>query len=227
MTAFSEVQLQQLQQLLKVELTQTERNLAKWVETKMDEKINPIIAQFSILKDENRSLKQRLNQLENHARRSNLEIIGFPLEPNLQPQVIIQRIANKIGYKLEDSDIVTAHRNGRVKLVGTNKYQDIVVELKNRNVVSDIIEKSEAFRKSNDGMMTAFMFCSRMPESKISIYRQISGELKKLRWLAMKKKEALKFKFCWINRSGKLMMKKDESSEPIWINTVEDIDQLQ
>ena len=67
------------------------------------------------------------------------------------------------------------------------------------------------------------MISTRAPDIQISVYRKISSELKKLKWLAGQRKTTLKYQFCWISKTGKLCMRKAAGNQAITISSEEDL----
>lgn len=225
--AFTDIQLQQLRGLIQEEFQKNEDRVMSAVKTLISTELEPLKKEVRSLKVENRSLRARLTHLESHSRRSNVEIVGFPTEPDLPASEVVQRIATQCGYQLIDSAVVAAHRNGKKKKAADDgvETQDIVVEFRDRRVLNDFLDNVKSFSQKQKGL-TAKNFCSRAAPTKLSVFRQIPKELKRLRWLALQKKAELNYKFCWISRSGKLMMRKDTDSEPLWITTEEDFAKL-
>ena len=99
------------------------------------------------------------------------------------------------------------------------------MELSDKVAADRFLGKIEEIR-STTGKLTANVFYHDAPNVVISISRQIPEEMKNLCWLVSKKKEALKYNFCWINVSGRLMIRKGEGSKAIWIENETFLDKL-
>lgn len=223
---FTDEQLNQLRAIFVEEHKKYEEQLLTKVKALIVTELQPLKEEVRSLKAENRSLRARLLRCESHSRRSNMEIVGFPLKPEMPVEEIVSRIANQSNYQLTDGAIVTAHRNGMIKKAenGT-ETQNIVVEFRDRKTLGGLLDAVKALSKQKT-VLTAKTFCSRAPATKVMVFRQIPKEMKRLRWLARKKKEELGYAFCWITASGKLMMRKTTDADPIWISTEEDLGKL-
>lgn len=219
---FSSAQLDQLRTLIQEEFQRNESRLMTAVKNLIAKELEPLKNEVRSLKVENRSLRARLIHLESHSRRSNVEIVGFPTQPNLSAEEVVQRIATQTGYQLIDGATVAAHRNGKPKTTDGIETQDIVAEFRDRRVLNEFLESVKSFSQKHQGL-TAKQFCSRAAATKLSVFRQIPRELKRLRWLALQKKVELNYKFCWISKTGKLMVRKETDTEAIWITTEEDL----
>lgn len=112
---------------------------------------------------------------------------------------------------------------GKEKSIDGYKCQNIRATFHDAPLCEQFLEKYSTQKKSASGTRTN-QAGVRSPVMDIVIYRQIPRELKKLKWLADKKKESLKFKFCWVTKNGKLLMKRQEDSETTWIQTEEDLE---
>ena len=155
-----------------------------------------------------------------------MEILNFPKDPQFEAIELVHKIAQVVGCKMAASDINSAHRLKKVKIVNGLETQAIMAELTSQKLAAEFVSAAATYSKSAEGLK-ANLISKKCPSADFSVYRSIPPEMKKLRWLAMRKKEALKYQFCWIAvGSGKLLMKKSEGNNPIWIQMEEDLEKL-
>lgn len=151
--------------------------------------------------------------------------MNFPLVPKQSPADIFSRINVHCERELSETDIIRCARSGAPKPCGGTICQNITVELASRLAADRFLERIKKVRTTR-GKITADMFIPEVPSTEISVHRQLPKEMKKLRWLASKKKEALGYNFCWINESGRLMLRKEEGTKAIWIDNEATLDKL-
>ena len=84
------------------------------------------------------------------------------------------------------------------------------------------LNKVAELRTSKNGL-TSSLVSPKVKSAPIAVFRKISKELKRLKWLASQKKKELKYEFCWISRSGKLCMKKSSEAPVMSISSEEDL----
>ena len=223
---FSEQQVKTLSSLLQREFAKQETGLLTKVETMIVEMLQPMRADVASVKQETRLMKARILQLETCARGNCVEILNFPKEPQFDVIELVQKISTVVGCKMAASDIISAHRMKKVKPVDGIETQGILATLASQKLATEFANAAAKRSKSAEGLK-ASLISKKCSPADFSVYRSIPPEMKKLRWLAMRKKDALKYQFCWIaSGSGKLLMKKAEGDNPIWIQTEEDLEKL-
>lgn len=222
---FTKENTQILKNLLKEELTSLEERFTAKVESLLDEKLGLVRQEIASLQSDHKSMKSRLLQLETVQMMNQIEIVNFPLTPKQSATDIFARINEHCGREISGTEIVRCTRSGAPRPCGGGACQNITVELVSRGAVDRLLAKIKKVRTAK-GNLTANTFTPDVPSVEISIHRQLPKEMKKLRWLASKKKEALGYNFCWINESGRLMLRKEEGSKAIWVENEDILDKL-
>ena len=147
------------------------------------------------LKTENRKLKSRVSELENHMMRTQMEIHGLPTEPKLTGMMIVERLAKHVGFELNGDDVYSAERTGPIRLTNEVKIQQITVEFYRPDICDCFLEKVAQFRKTlrSPEELSSRNISSRAKPMPIFVARKIPLETRRLRWLAMQKKTALNY----------------------------------
>ena len=211
------------------QIAQMTETVGRLLDQKLDKYIKNVEKRFVAieseadqLKKENVKLKTRLCILETHARKTQAEVVGIPLEPWLDPVNMVIQLAKSAGIDLKPDHLSTAMRTGPIKETNGLKCQDITVDFERAMNCDVFLKKIGDLRTRRQGL-NATMVSSTMQEAPIAVFRKISSELKRLKWLAKQKAKSLNYEFCWISASGKLCMKKTQSSRAIAISCEEDL----
>lgn len=185
-------------------------------------RLKKIENEVATMSKENRKLKSRLCALESHVRRTQVEIVGYPLEPEIEGNDIVIRLAKSAGLEVKPGVLRSVARTGKVKISNGIKCQDLTVEFATVTNCEIFLGQMAVLRKTKNGL-TSKMVSSQVKEVKIAVFRCISNELKRLKWLADERRKAIGYQFCWISNRGKLCMRKAEGSPVISISCEEDI----
>lgn len=228
--SFTANQIKQLREVLQSEIRleiqrefgKLENTLLQRIETVVTERTERISCELSELKSEHSRARAKILQLETTAMRNGIEVVKFPKEPLLKTDEIIIRISKTINFKMAESDIVRTAWVGKVKKIDKIDCQNITVTFYDPKLAAGFMEAVKRFTKSSEGLK-ANEICSRCAPVVVRVFRQLPQEVKKLKWLASKKKDALKYAYCWVSSTGKLLMKKSEEDIPIWIQSEEDL----
>ena len=199
----------------------------KQFEDKVDDAVKSFGKSVDELKQDNRKLKARLNVLESLVLRNSVEIHGIPAESTTKPKDIVLKLARAMNMvELQESHIYSAVRSGLPKTVNGSKTQAITVEFFRQDISDCFLDRTKEFIKQSKEPLTTKVIGTRTKHVPIFVVRKTSPEIKRLRWLALQKKAALGYEFCWISKAGKLCMKKSAESPVISISCEEDIEQL-
>lgn len=171
----------------------------------------------------NEILKSKQAMLEYRDVNKSIEIVNFPLIDTVSPLEIAERIMKKLPVNVK---VREAYRCGKVKLINNAKCQDVIFELENSEQVESALKAIKNFSSTNKPWTADQLFQRCTAVARISMYRKLPAYLMTLKWLAKKKNESLKYPFCWINKSGKLMMKKNPASKAKWIQTPTKLESL-
>ena len=218
MSGFDSEQLKQMKELFFSEFDRRFNAL----EAHVDKKVSEVKREIDAVKAENLMLKSRLCTLESKATRSEVEILGFPMNTKLEPREVMKRLALAAGLTISHENILSAKRTGPPKISNGVSCKDITIEFHEPNHREQVILKTNELRKTKK-VWSSHIVSKNVEEVPISVVRKISKELKKLKWLANQRKTALNYEFCWISRSGKLCMKKTADSPVITISCEENL----
>lgn len=173
-----------------------------------------IKSELKELKNDIVELKQYSRRLKQYSRRSNFEITNFP-EPESSNENIIDVIT-----KLEEAtdlkiieNLVVAHR---VPRFNADKPKPIIVQVKSSDIRDILLKKLRSLK------LTASKINPRFTDTPVFFNEHLTLELKKLFFHARKYKTDQEFKFCWV-RSGKIFLRKNESSTILRVKSLEDL----
>lgn len=137
--------------------------------------------------------------------RNHNEMTGFPTEPKLNENGIIVRLARAAGLGLIEDRVYLARRVRPMKTNDDTNSQDIIAQFYRPDVCDRFLDSATKLRKAQK-QVTAEMVSSTAKPVPVFVSKRISRELTRLRWLAMQRKSALEFDFCWSSDSGRLCM---------------------
>ena len=115
-----------------------------------------LLQKISVLEQENKSLKLRLDELENYSRSDNLIIHGLP-EPagqsdqtlssrksdQLTREVILDLCQNRLELNIQETDISMAHR---IRRNGKDAHRPVIVHFTSRRARDDVFRARQALR---------------------------------------------------------------------------------
>ena len=114
---------------------------------KLQAKTEELRAPISTLEEEKFEINVRLNEQEQYSRRDNLIISGIPKEPNENVRSTVTKIAEKLGVKLHEYDVCTAHR-----LSNKGEAPAIVAKMNNHDKKNSLIlEGKKKVLSANQG----------------------------------------------------------------------------
>ena len=147
----------------------------------------------------------KLDALEQHGRRQNLEIVGIPVTSNEDTNAIVQEITELLQVIISSKNISTSHC-----LQAKSKFNPppIIVRFVNRDVRSRIYNNRKNARNAD------FTKLSIKGVEKIFINENLTYLKKKLFWKSKQKAKEAGFKFFWI-MSGNVYVRKLEDDKPM------------
>lgn len=181
------------------------------------------------LKEKVRSLEEKLNQLDDHGRRNNIEIAGFPVHPNETEEhclSALKTLATSVGHPLDTMAILKIHRNGKQRDGDGSqppRPPTIVAELRNRAVQEKFLQKVKSFYKNKNGVVTAGDLIPGSGDARVFIGRQLSPYTKYLLRRAKKLAKEKGYKFAWVTPTAKVLVRKAEGSRVIPIKHENDL----
>ncbi len=110
------------------------------------------------MKEENNTLRIRLESMEQYSRRNNLIVSGIPQREKENVRELVTNLASKWGINIPTSGIVAAHR-----LFSKSGIPDIIIKLADRDIIGQLIKSSKTTKLSSDclGIQPAtVIYCS-------------------------------------------------------------------
>jgi uncharacterized protein YoxC len=163
-------------------------------------------------------MSQRIDQLEQYLRNNNLEIQGVPEHKNENIVSIVNKIANVVSLKLEDTDILNstrvAHKNKDIKTP-----RAIVVQLRSVRCRDEFYSAVSRYNKKHPkSKLGSSLLGLSGPSVPIYVSEHLSPTNKSLHAAARARAKELTYKFVWV-RNGRIFMRKDETSPFVHIKS--------
>lgn len=109
-TVISDINADKLENQIKQFMPQLEVLISKMVATCIKESIDEVKRDINRLNEKTVVLERRIDDLEDHIRAKNIVIRGCPDMLPISPKVIVERIAVKLGFRLNSHEIISAQR---------------------------------------------------------------------------------------------------------------------
>lgn len=187
---------------------------------KMEKSLSTLSNKCIYLEKCNGALDQRVMDLEQAARKDNLEIAGVEQLPDESPAVIVKKISDVLKVDLVDSDIAWVRRLPQRK---TGKPAPIIVSFTPAGVVA---RTSLLTQRRNLVNVDSKTISGGQLQNKIFINEDLTKPIRELLW---KTKTQLRgtFKYIWIS-NGKILVKKgdNDNERPFWIRAECDLHEL-
>lgn len=172
------------------------------------------------------TLTERLNNLEQHLRDSNIEIQGMPQQRNENIVEIVRKIADVVSLKIEDRDILSCTRVASMNK-DSRRPRAIVVKLSSTRRRDEFYSAVSRFNKarSTNKLSTSLLGIGG-DNSLIYVSEHLSPANKALHAATRAKAKHLSYKFVWV-RNGRIFMRKDETSRFIHVKNQQLLDSLE
>jgi hypothetical protein len=184
----------------------------------MRDQVSVVLNSLADVQKENRQLRQKLDDMEQYSRNSNLEVVGVPETPSEVPEMIATTIAKKLGVPVQKEDIEAAHR-----VASSRSPKPLVIRFKARSLRDKVLDKSR--KQTQTEKLKAKDLCPDFKDTPVFINEHLTADRKKLITEARAKKNEKDYKYLW-TKSGTIYMKKFDSSPPIKIVSTEDLVKL-
>ncbi|KAG6454436.1 hypothetical protein O3G_MSEX008699 [Manduca sexta] len=173
-----------------------------------------------------KDITKRINQLEQHARASNVELQCVPEHRAENLVNTVKQLATVIKCNINDSEIL--HCTRIAKINPTNKRpRSIIVKFSSPRIRNSFLAAAITYNKTNkkDKLSSAHLGISTDNPAPIYVVEHLSPENKSIHAAARLRSKELGYKYLWV-RNGKIFMKKEESSETLLINNFEKLRNL-
>lgn len=170
-------------------------------------------------------LTNRVNQMEQHARSSNIEIQCVPETKTENVITLTKQLGSVIGCAITDNDILCSTRIAKVNR-NSPRPRSIVTQFSSPRLRDQFLAASIDFNKKNKGdKLNSSHIGMGGPKKPIYVVEHLSATNKEIHAAARIKARELGFQFVWI-RSGRILMRKDVTSECILIKDLATLDKL-
>lgn len=195
----------------------TEHEKSKDKIHKLEKTVEHINNKCTYLEKCNVALEQRVHDFEQNTRKHNIEIVGIEQMPDENVKEIVNKIGKIIDVSSDDIDWV---RRNQPRKQGV-KAASIIVGFKTSGTESRDAWLTQR-RKLSD--ITSDKITDGTNNSKIYINEDLTKATRTLLWKA-KKELHNNYKYIWISK-GKILVKKNEDENSIWVRCDNDINDL-
>jgi hypothetical protein len=166
-----------------------------------------------------KNLRELQDEFKQYGRRECLFIRGIPQLQGENTNEIIVKISSKVGVVMKEEDISISHRLP-VQGCNANNFNPAIIVKFTRRVVRD---KLFIARYKLKDLTTRDMGFSRSTPNKIFLVESLTKRKKELFKVCLQAKRDKGYRFLW-TQYGKIMMRKDESSEAVTISSLQQLD---
>ncbi|XP_037292798.1 uncharacterized protein LOC119188860 [Manduca sexta] len=189
--------------------------------------VNQLKTENQDLKSTVMSLTDRVSQLEQHSRAANVEIQCIPEFNRENLITTVKQIASTIKYNLCENDIHLCTRISKINKEN-KRPRSVVVKFSCPRVRDGFLAAAVIFNKkattNEDKLNTSHLGIGgeRRP---VYIGEHLSPAMKSLHAAARARAKELHYRFVWV-KSGKIFLRKTETSEYILINSATSLAEL-
>lgn len=165
------------------------------------------------LEKENKNLRDRLDELEQHHRLNNVEIKGLPVD--CDEVEIVKEIGKKLGEEIVDTDIDICHRVD----IPHSKDRNVIVRFSRRSKRNAVLAKAKKMRLTTEAL--GFEGASKP----VFLNEHLTQKNKRLLGAAIAKKKSVAWKYVWTS-NGKVLARRGESTSILRISTMSDVERM-
>lgn len=169
-----------------------------------------------------KTLTERLTQVEQHMRSSNLEINGIPEHRSENLIKTLEQLGNVVENRFNDNDILHVTRIAKLNK-DSDRPRSVIVKLRSQRRRDELLAAVIKFNKKNknDKLNSELLGIGgrRVP---VYVAEHLTPANKNLHAATRQKAKETGYKFVWI-RDGRIFVRKDEQSSAI---VVRDVDSL-
>lgn len=172
------------------------------------------------------SLTDRLNQLEQVMRESNIEIQGVPEHKAENTISIINQLANVVNCKLADADILSCTRVASMNKQ-SKRPRTIVAKLRSNRCRDELYSAVVRYNKANPkDRLNSSLLGIAGDKSNVYVSEHLSPANKALHAAARILAKEKNYMFVWV-RNGRIFMRKNETSRFIHIRNEKILSELE
>jgi hypothetical protein len=160
------------------------------------------------------SKELRIDELERQGISKKIEIQGLSCEAATNPLLILKRIGEEIDYRLVPNDLVDAYI-----LTSKDKRVRLIAEF------ASVIKKEAFIRAGRVFKRKGGKLTEECNGSRVFINQLLTTKQKTLLYNTKEFAKNNNFNFVWVHRA-QILLKKEESSIPIYISSTEDLDSI-
>lgn len=178
------------------------------------------------LRAANISMTQRLAQLEQQTRATNIEIQCIPEDKRENLLDTVQQLAKVIKCPLSESNIHLCTRLSKMDKKSP-RPRSVLVKFNSPRLRDEFLAATSKFNKNNanDKLNTSHLGIGGTKKLPIYVTEHLTPETKQLHAAARRKVKELKYKFIWV-RDGKIFVRKNEESNYVFIRNYDTVNQL-
>lgn len=165
------------------------------------------------------SLNIRINELEQRSRACNLELQCVPENTNENLITVIKQLGRVVGLEMPQEKILNCTRVAKANR-SSPRPRSIVVQFNSPLTKDTLLASVIKFNKNNqtDKLNTAHLGLGG-EKKPIFVMEHLSPSNKALHAAARLKAKEKKYKYVWV-RNGRILMRKDDNSDPIIVRSM-------
>lgn len=190
----------------------TEADIVARVTAIFQRELNLLRKENRLLQAKNAELESRVNSLELHSRRNNIEILNMPESEQENAIDTLMNVGELVGFPLQKNQVLKCHRSGppRKGADGKVKPAPIVAELRDSLVRENFLQHVKAHWKLKQYKVYANDIAKNSSRNQVSVVRQLPAHQKFLLGRCKRYARNQGIRFCWITSSGKVLLKADD-----------------
>ncbi|XP_063536684.1 uncharacterized protein LOC134746270 [Cydia strobilella] len=181
--------------------------------------------EVEVLQATNTELNQRITQIEQHSRACNVEIQCLPEHRSENLVTVIMQLAKTVSCDIKEDDIHHCTRTAKLD-AASSRPRSVVVQMKSPITRDRLLASVIKFNKTHkdDKLNSSHLG---LGGDKVPIYvaEHLSPYNRELHKAARKAAKDKNYKFVWV-RSGRIFIRKDETSQAIVLKDLSSISRL-
>lgn len=171
-------------------------------------------------------LKLQVDSLEQQLRAQNLEIHCVPESKSENLTTAVLQLSKTIGCEMKEEDITHSQRISKAN-PQSSRPRSILVKFKNQTNRDQFLHCTAKFNRANGSckLDTHHLGIAADPPRRIFVVENLSPSNRALHFAARQRGRELNYKFVWV-KSGRVYMRKTESSEYLHIRNLEQLQTL-